>query len=53
MAEVERIHSRLVERLGNLLETYGQEQTRLEAALSEVRALRTACAKQGIKPGQC
>lgn len=53
MAEVQRIHSRLVERLGDLLEKYGQEQGQLEAALGEVIALRAACAKHGIKPGQC
>lgn len=53
MAEVERIHSRLVERLGDLLEKYGQEQGQLETALGEVTALRAACAKHGIKPGQC
>lgn len=53
MAEVERIHSRLVKRLGDLLEKYGQEQSQLEAVLDEVTALRADCAKHGIKPGQC
>lgn len=53
VAEVQRIHSRLVERLADLLEKYGQEQGQLEAALGEVIALRAACAKHGIKPGRC
>ncbi|KAK4293238.1 hypothetical protein Pmani_034050 [Petrolisthes manimaculis] len=50
VAEVEKIHSSLVERLGDLLGKYGQEQDQMEEALAEVKALRAACAKHGIKP---